>query len=80
MLILSRKADESILLGEDIRIKVISTDKGIVKLGIDAPSHVSILREELKIAVEHANVEAASKKVDDKVMESFFKQFKPKDS
>ncbi len=79
MLILSRKADEAILLGEDIRIKVISIDKGIVKLGIDAPNHVSILREELKIAVQHANLEASTK-VDDKVMDAFFKQFKPKDT
>ncbi len=79
MLILSRKIDESILLGEDIRIKVISVDKGIVKLGIDAPSHISILREELKIAVEHANVEA-SNQVDEKVMQAFFNQFKPKNS
>ena len=79
MLILSRKADEAIILGEDIRIKVVSIDKGIVKLGIDAPSHVAILREELKIAVADANVEA-SNKVDDKVMQAFFKQFKPQDS
>ena len=79
MLILSRKADEAILLGEDIRIKVVSIDKGIVKLGIDAPSHVAILREELKIAVADANVEASTK-VDDKVMQAFFKQFKPQDS
>lgn len=79
MLILSRKADEAIILGEDIRIKVVSIDKGIVKLGIDAPSHVAILREELKIAVAGANVEA-SNKVDDKVMQAFFKQFKPQDS
>ena len=79
MLILSRKADEAIILGEDIRIKVVSIDKGIVKLGIDAPSHVAILREELKLAVADANVEA-SNKVDDKVMQAFFKQFKPQDS
>ena len=79
MLILSRKADEAIILGEDIRIKVVSIDKGIVKLGIDAPSHVAILREELKIAVADANIEA-SNKVDDKVMQAFFKQFKPQDS
>jgi len=79
MLILSRKADEAILLGEDIRIKVVSIDKGIVKLGIDAPSHVGILREELKIAVQDANIEA-SNKVDDQVMQAFFKQFKPQDS
>lgn len=75
MLILSRKIDESILLGDDIRIKIISIDKGIVKLGIDAPSHVSILREELKIAVENANKEAAQTAVDDNVMQAFFNQF-----
>jgi len=79
MLILSRKADEAIILGEDIRIKVVSIDKGIVKLGIDAPSHVGILREELKLAVADANAQA-SNKVDDKVMQAFFKQFKPQDS
>jgi carbon storage regulator len=79
MLILSRKSDEAILLGDDIRIKVVSIEKGIVKLGIDAPSHVSILREELKVAVENANVEASTK-VDDQVMQAFFKQFKPQDS
>ena len=76
MLILSRKLNESILLGEDIRVKIISVDKGVVKLGIDAPNSVSILREELKLAVEHSNIEA-SEKVDDQVMQAFFKQFKP---
>lgn len=77
MLILSRKINESILLGEDIRVKIISIDKGIVKLGIDAPNSVSILREELKLAVESSNIEA-SEKVDDKVMQAFFNQFKQK--
>jgi len=76
MLILSRKMEESILLGDDIRIKIISVDKGVVKLGIDAPNNVSILREELKIAVEHSNKEASAK-VDDNVMQAFLEQFKP---
>ena len=75
MLILSRKIDESILLGDDIRVKVISIDKGIVKLGIDAPNHVSILREELKLAVEDSN-KKASQTVDDTVMQAFLQQFK----
>ena len=75
MLILSRKIDESILLGDDIRVKVISIDKGIVKLGIDAPNHVSILREELKLAVEDSN-KKASQNVDDQVMQAFLQQFK----
>ena len=37
MLILSRKLDESIVIGDSITLKVIAIDKGSVKLGIDAP-------------------------------------------
>lgn len=77
MLILSRKLNESILLGDDIRVKIISVDKGVVKLGIDAPNNVSILREELKVAVENSNKEASAQ-VDDAVMQAFFNQFRPK--
>jgi carbon storage regulator len=77
MLILSRKIDESILLGNDIRIKVVSIEKGVVKLGIDAPNNISILREELKIAVENANKEAATV-TDEATLEALFSQFKPK--
>jgi carbon storage regulator len=59
MLILSRKAEESIVINENITLKVISIDKGVVKLGIDAPSEVSILRSELTEAVTHSNKEAS---------------------
>lgn len=62
MLVLARKLNESIEIGEDITIKVISIDKGIVKLGIDAPSEVSILRSELLEDVKELNI-AASKSV-----------------
>jgi len=60
MLILSRKIGESIVLNDDITLKVISVDKGVVKLGIDAPKEVSILRSELLEAVESANKSASS--------------------
>jgi carbon storage regulator len=62
MLVLARKLDESIVIGEDIIIKVISIDKGVVKLGIEAPSCVSIMRSELLQDVKDANI-AASKEV-----------------
>ena len=62
MLVLARKLDESIVIGEDIIIKVISIDKGVVKLGIDAPSSISIVRSELLKQVEDSNL-AASKEV-----------------
>ena len=63
MLVLARKIDESIVIGDDITIKVISIDKGIVKFGIDAPRDVSIMRSELLKDVKESNI-AASKDVD----------------
>ncbi|DAB29622.1 MAG TPA: carbon storage regulator [Sulfurimonas sp. UBA12504] len=62
MLVLARKLDESIVIGDDIIIKVISIDKGVVKLGIEAPHNVSIMRSELLEDVKYANI-ASSKKV-----------------
>jgi len=52
MLILRRKKNESILIGEDIRITVMECAADGVRLAIDAPKQVSILREELSKAEE----------------------------
>ncbi|PAF49167.1 carbon storage regulator [Helicobacter sp. 12S02232-10] len=59
MLILSRKSDEGIVIGENISIKVISIDRGSVKLGFDAPPNTLILRAELKEAVTSENKKAS---------------------
>ena len=48
MLVLSRKAGESIHIGSEIFITVVSIANGRVKLGFEAPDHVRILRSELK--------------------------------
>ena len=48
MLILSRKLEEAIWLGDNIQIKIMGIEKGSVKIGIEAPSDVTILRQELK--------------------------------
>jgi len=47
MLVLTRKKNEVIQIGQQIVIKVISTGRGKVKLGIDAPANVRVLRAEL---------------------------------
>lgn len=62
MLVLARKLDESIVIGDNIIIKIISIDKGVIKLGIDAPTDVSIVRSELLEDVKDLNI-AASKEV-----------------
>lgn len=58
MLILQRKAGESLVIGEDITVRVVSVDGTRVRLAISAPEDVSILRSELVIAAE-ANRESA---------------------
>lgn len=47
MLVLSRKPDEQILIAGDIRIMVVDVRGNRVKLGIEAPPHVNIMRTEL---------------------------------
>jgi carbon storage regulator len=48
MLILSRKTGDSILVGENIRVKILGvTEDNTVKIGIEAPKDVTILREEI---------------------------------
>ncbi len=58
MLILQRKAGESLTIGEDIEVSVLSVEAGRVRLAIQAPKSVQILRSELKVAAE-INREAA---------------------
>jgi carbon storage regulator CsrA len=47
MLVLTRKADQQIQIGPDICVTVVTVKGSGVRLGIDAPSHVQILRGEL---------------------------------
>ena len=48
MLDLSRKVGEKILIGENISVTVVRIAPGVVRLGVDAPDHLPIMREELK--------------------------------
>ena len=47
MLILTRKARESVKIGDDITVTVLSTNGGQVKLGFEAPRDLSVWREEI---------------------------------
>lgn len=47
MLVLTRRNGESIIIGNSIRITVVDIASGGVRIGIDAPSEVSIYREEI---------------------------------
>jgi carbon storage regulator len=54
MLVLSRKANQSIMIGDDVRILVVGVDRDQVKLGIEAPRHVPVHRFEIFAEIHRA--------------------------
>ena len=65
MLILTRKLNEAIQIGENIRLKVLHISEGQVKIGIEAPHDVRIYRAEIYAEIEKQNqLAAAAKKAD----------------
>lgn len=59
MLVLARKLNEKIMIGEDIEITIVGISGDSVRLGIDAPRTVKILRSEVYEEIERQNKEAA---------------------
>lgn len=79
MLVLSRKLEESIMIGDEIEIKVIAVHGETVKLGITAPRSVPVHRKEVYVEIEKENIRAASSgmpadKID--ILEHIFKEEK----
>ncbi len=59
MLILTRQVDEEIVIGNDIRIRVVGIHRGQVRLGIEAPENLAIFRSELYEEIAAQNSAAA---------------------
>lgn len=55
MLILSRKTNQKILIGDDIEITIIDIRGDQVKIGVDAPSSVKVFREEIYQEIQNEN-------------------------
>lgn len=62
MLILSRKAGDAILIDGGIRIVVLACDGGGVRLGIEAPQSIGIVREEIARDIADENIRAGATK------------------
>ncbi|MGZ3579965.1 MAG: carbon storage regulator CsrA [Syntrophales bacterium] len=58
MLILTRKLGESITVGDDIKITFLEAKGKQVKLGIEAPPHVAVHREEIYHLIREQNIQA----------------------
>ena len=69
MLVVSRKVGQRILIGDDIVITVVKLGSGGVRIGVDAPSELAVVREELaeqlrkaeELAIKNAREDTAGK-------------------
>ncbi len=72
MLALSRKINESIIIGNDIELTVLEVKGDQVKLGINAPKSVPIYRKEIYLQIQDANKEAAETSITDDMLKKLF--------
>jgi carbon storage regulator len=80
MLILSRRAGESINIGDDIVVTVVSVGGNHIRLGISAPREVRVLRDEIVQAIKDENHAAANVADDPRRLADVVKQLRDKAS
>jgi len=66
MLVVTRKKDEKLIIGNEIEIQVLRIGRDNVRLGIKAPSYISIYRYEIYEAIKQENVNAVQSQIPDK--------------
>lgn len=76
MLVLSRKVNQSIIIGDNIEVMVVDIKPDQIKLGIVAPNNVKIYRKEIYLEIQKANIEAMNKKVSPSLLKSILKKSK----
>lgn len=73
MLALSRKINESIMLGNDVEISILEIKGDQVKIGIKAPKSVPIFRKEIFLQIEEENKKAVAQEQSRETIEELFK-------
>jgi len=66
MLVVTRKKDEKIIIGNEIEIQVLRIGRDNVRIGIKAPPHISIYRYEIYEAIKQENVTSVKSQIPDK--------------
>ncbi|MFP3508783.1 carbon storage regulator CsrA [Peribacillus sp. SIMBA_075] len=76
MLVLTRKLNEAIMIGDDIEITILAVEGEQIKLGINAPKSVDIHRKEIYLSIQQENSEASEIKTN--LLENINEYFKKK--
>ena len=60
MLVLTRREDESIMIGDNIEVKLLDIKDNQVKIGVKAPRNIAVHRREVYLAIQAENEQAAA--------------------
>jgi len=63
VLVLSRKRDQRIMIGNNVRLTVVDVRGETVQLGIEAPKDIPVYREEIYLSIQEANRDALKQKL-----------------
>lgn len=73
MLALSRRTNESIVIGNEIELTILEVKGDQVKIGISAPKSVQIYRKEIYLQIKESNKEAVGSSATDETLKKLFK-------
>lgn len=77
MLVITRKNDESLVIGDNIEITILEISNGKVKIGINAPNDIKIIRKEIIDSIRQTNIDSTvdAEKIDlDELINKISKQ------
>jgi carbon storage regulator len=64
MLVLTRKANQSIMIGDEIEVSVLAVSRDKIRLGISAPREVPVFRKEVYLSIKHGQAQALAGEAD----------------
>jgi carbon storage regulator len=72
MLVLTRKTNQSIMIGDEIEVSVLAVSRDKIRLGITAPRDVPVFRKEVYLSIkgEQANADGNSRKESEKALDA----------
>jgi carbon storage regulator len=64
MLVLTRKLNESIMIGDEVEVTIVEIKGDAIKLGINAPKTIKVHRKEIYLAIQRENIDATKASIE----------------